>query len=118
MQEIHGQSGAVVAAEPVVPTSPLLPWVEFFAGLFGFHGVGLIMARKPTRGLIWLGLSLVKHAVGAGLIVLTFGVALACLLPLDIGLSIYLALSVARIQRHAQHAALLAQETPPIPAAL
>ncbi len=105
MQEIHAQPAMTVAANPA-HSNRIFPWVEFFAGVFGFHGVGLMLAGKPTRGLIWLVLSLVKHLIGAGLLVVTAGIAIACLLPLDIGLSIFLALTVARIQRHAQHAAL------------
>jgi hypothetical protein len=103
MQEIPPQPASVAA----VPHRPLLPWIELVAGFFGFHGVGLFMAGKPVRGAIWFALSLVKHAIGAGLLVATAGIALACLLPLDIGLSIYLALTVARIQRHAQHTAVM-----------
>ncbi len=105
MQEIHAQSatsgGAV--AMPAVQPRPLLPWLELIAGFFGFHGVGLFFAGKRVRGAIWFILSLVKHAVGAGLLLATAGLALACLLPLDIGLSIYLALAVARGLRKQEH---------------
>ena len=107
-QEIHAQTATASAVAALPQHRPILPWIELFVGFFGFHGVGLIMAGKPTRGFIWLGLSLIKHVIGAGLIVATAGIALACLWPLDIGLSIFLALTVARLQRHAQHAALAA----------
>lgn len=109
MQEIHAKTATATAsavATPLPQHRPILPWIELVAGCFGFHGVGLFMAGKPVRGGIWFGLSVVKHLIGAGLIVATALLALACLVPLDIGLSIFLALTVARIQRHAQHAAL------------
>jgi hypothetical protein len=88
--------------------SPLAPWVEFIAGCFGFHGIGLIMVGKRGRGIIWLALSLVKHAIGAGLIAATVGAALVCLIPLDIGIAIFLTLAVRRVMRRATQAPALA----------
>jgi hypothetical protein len=104
MQEIH--ANAAMASAPLPKYHALFPWVELIAGFFGFHGVGYLLARKPTRGISWLVFSIVKHAIGAGLIVVTAGFALACLLPLDILLSFYLAIHVARAMRHEQHATL------------
>ncbi len=81
--------------------NPLAPWVEFIAGCFGFHGIGFLLVGKPVRGIAWLALSLVKHAIGAVLIAATVGAALACLVPLDIGIAVFLTLAVRRIMHHA-----------------
>jgi hypothetical protein len=106
-----GTPGAVAVSVPptlgVKHYSRALPWIEFIAGCFGFHGVGLFLLGKRGRGTIWLLLSLIKHAIGAGLIVITFGLALACLIPLDVALSLYLATATWRssiwsMQRSAQ----------------
>jgi ribosomal protein L37E len=99
-----GTSGAIaMSATPAITTkhySRALPWIEFIAGCFGFHGVGLFLLGKRGRGLIWLTLSLIKHAIGAGLIVITLGFALACLIPLDVAISLYLATATWRAIRH------------------
>jgi hypothetical protein len=107
-----GTPGVVAVSAPptmaVKHYSRALPWIEFIAGCFGFHGVGLFLLGKRGRGTIWLLLSLIKHAIGAGLIVITFGLALACLIPLDVALSLYLATATWRAIKHMEHAAVSA----------
>lgn len=104
-----GTPGALALEAPPVAApkqySHALPWIEFFAGCFGFHGVGLFLLGKRGRGTIWLILSLIKHAIGAVLITFTLGLALACLIPLDVVISIYLAAATARAIRHMELAA-------------
>lgn len=91
------------------PTAPAphfnhaLPFLEFILGCFGFHGLTYYAVRKLPRATLWLVFDLVKHAIGATAIAFTAGLALICLVPLDIGISIYVALHVARTIRRLEH---------------
>jgi hypothetical protein len=106
MQEIQANPSNTPLAVPiVVRPRPLLPWVELIAGFFGFHGVGLFLAGRRTAGTVWFVASIIKHLIGIGILAATFGLAIACLLPLDIALSIFLGLNVARDLRKEEHAA-------------
>jgi hypothetical protein len=99
----------MVSQTPTAPAkhySSLIPWIEFIAGCFGFHGVGLLMVGKRGSGGIWLGLSIAKHLIDAPIIAFTLGFALICLIPLDVAISIYLAINVRRIIHRLEHPAL------------
>lgn len=113
MQEIHAQTGtATTVASPAVPTHPLLPWLEFVAGCLGFNGIGLLFAGKRVRGVLWFVFSLLRHAISIPLLGITLGAAIACIAPLNIAIGAYLGLSVARVQRRAQHAAAMTMAAP------
>ncbi len=108
-QSVHAHAGVSVGQTVVTPAkhySPLIPWVEFVAGCFGFHGIGYLLIGKPVRGIIWLVISLVKHAVGAALSVATLGLALGCIVPLNIAIGFFLAMHERQIIHRAAHPTL------------
>ena len=83
--------------------SAALPWLEFFLGVFGFHGLTYYALGKPMRATLWLAFDVLKHAIGAALIAATFFLALGCLIPLDIGISVFVTVHVSRTIHRAQH---------------
>lgn len=101
MQQLHSH---VVEAKPLPPSSGLFPWIEFAAGCFGFNGIGLFLTGKRTRGILWFAFSLLRHAASIPILALTAGIGLVCIVPLNVGIAIYLALSVGRILRREEHA--------------
>ena len=90
-------------SQPTKHYSAALPWLEFFLGLVGFSGLTYFVLGKPIRGLLWLIVDIIKHSIGVPLVAVTLGLALGCIIPLNVLISIFVTIHVSRTIHLLQH---------------
>jgi len=79
----QGYYPPVVIVQQQTDNSSAAVAVECIAGFFGFYGIGWLMSGYTAAGIIMLICGFIWDSIYVTIAVLTIGIGLICLVPLD-----------------------------------